>query len=434
MEVYLERARAQGVRITHVLETHIHADFVSGSRELADRTGAEICLSDEEAAYGFAHRGLEDGDALTIGRVRLRVLHTPGHTPEHVCFVVSGGAGAEQPWGVFTGDTLFAGEVGRPDLLGEESAGPLARRLFRSIHGVLLPLGDGLEVLPAHGKGSPCGARIGDRKRSTLGYERLHNPRLQTRNAEAFIREVLDTAPEAPTYYPRMKRLNAGGPKVLGCLPTVQPLDAEAFARELEREGTLVLDAREIEAWGGAHIEGSLNIALREAFPIWAGWLLPPDRRILLVVERASDVDAIQRHLLRIGVERLAGYLGGGFRAWTGAGRPFRRAPQMSVHELRDRVQREPGALQVVDVRSDAEWEHGRVPGATHAHLPRLEERLDGLDRRRPTAVYCGSGYRASMAASLLERAGFDEVRNVPGSMAAWTAAGYPLEGASDDA
>lgn len=426
---YLDIARANGVRLTHALETHVHADFVSGARELAERTGAVVCASSHDAEYGFAHRGIRDGLVVELGDVRLRTIHTPGHTPEHVCFVVSGGSGADEPWGVFTGDTLFAGEVGRPDLLGEEAAVRLGRQLFESLHERLLPLGDGVEVLPAHGKGSPCGASIGDRKTTTLGYERLHNPRLRHGDRDEFVRELLESAPEVPTYYPRMKRINAEGPPLLPARSPVPPLTADELQARMDAPDALVLDTREIEAWGGAHIDGSVNIALREAFPIWAGWLLRPDQQILLVADRPEDVAMVGRQLLRIGIDGLAGYLAGGFRSWSQAGKPFRGAAQVSVHALRAATGGGAGSnLQVIDARSQREWEEGHVPGARHAFVPHVVEAAEELDREKPVAVYCGSGYRASMAVALLERAGFADVRNVPGSMSAWKAAGYPLE------
>lgn len=427
VDVYLEVGRTHQVRITHVLETHIHADYVSGSRELAARTGAELYVGAAEV-YGFEHRPLRDGDTLSVGGLALRVLHTPGHTPEHVCFLVRGGKGASAPWGLFTGDTLFAGEVGRPDLLGEGTEESLARRLYHSLHDRLIPLGDGIEIHPAHGAGSPCGASIGDRTTSTLGYERIHNPRLQVKSKEEFVGEILGSAPPAPFYYPRMKRINAEGPRVLGCPPPLEPLEPERFREEMQQPDTIVVDAREIEAWGGAHIAGSLNIALRKAFPLWAGWLLRPEQRILLILADPRDADVVQRHLLGVGFETLVGYLRFGMRGWIEAGLPFESTPQMSVHELRERVDDQSEALQVLDVRGDGEWAQGHIPTARHVYAPFLPEQLDNLDRDRPLVTYCGSGYRSSMAASLLEQAGFRQVYNVPGSIAAWTAAGYPLE------
>lgn len=432
VEVYLERAQRAGVRIIAILETHIHADFVSGSRELAARTGAPIYVG-AEGEVRFEHRPLHDGDRIELGKLHLDVLHVPGHTPEHVAFVISGGQGAAEPWGVFTGDTLFAGEVGRPDLLGAGTEEGLARALYRSLHEKLLPLGDDVIIYPAHGEGSPCGASIGERKTSTIGYERRNNPLFQARDEARFAAELLEAQSPAPAYYPRMKRINAEGPRVLGALPALEPLDAADVARMGDDPGTVLLDLREIEAFGGAHIPGSINIALRDAFPIWVGRMLDPDARLLLIAAHEGQLEAARTHLLRIGYERIAGYLRGGIRGWTEQGRPFDSLPLLGVAALRERIEAG-GDLQVLDVRSHQEWAEGHIPTARHIYLADLPGQLDRLDRERPVAVYCGSGYRASLAASLLKRGGFRHVYNVPGSMAAWKAAGYPLEGSTEGA
>jgi len=439
VEVYLDLARRNNLRVTHILETHIHADFVSGSRELAARTGAPIYVGAAADGYGFDHEPLKDGDTLEVGVLTLRVLHTPGHTPEHVCYLASGGKGSSEPWGLFSGDTLFAGEVGRPDLLGGGSEKKLAAALYHSLHDTILKLGDEVEVYPAHGEGSPCGGSIGDRNTTTVGYERLHNPKLKPMSEAAFVEKVLTGLPPAPTYYRRMKKVNAEGPAVLGCQRLLPTLDPERFDAERRKPGTVVVDAREIEAFGGAHVAGALNVALRAEFPVWSGWMLRPEQTILLVTQDAADVETVETHLIRVGLEKLGGYLRQGMRGWLEAGLPFETLPQMSVHELHDRVRskRKGDGLQVLDVRRDDEWEAGAVPTAKHAFVPDLRKRLDnlGLDREKPLAVYCGSGYRASIAASLLKAEGFAAVENVPGSMKAWKAAGFATEkpGTGDD-
>ena len=437
VDVYLARAHHHSARITHILETHVHADFVSGSCELAARSGAPIHVG-AKGDYGFAHVGLNEGDALQFGRLALEVLHTPGHTWEHVCFLVSGGAGAQAAWGLFSGDTLFAGEVGRPDIPGETEGKPLARALFRSLHDKVLPLGDELVIYPAHGEGSPCGASIGARRESTLGYERRHNSLLQIEDEDHFVEKLLASLPPVPSYYPRMKKVNADGPPVLGALPFLPPLDAGTFAAEMDQSHTLVLDTREIEAFGGAHIPGSLNIGLREPFPIWAGrildetlpiWagrILPPDYRLLLVTADEQSAAEARTELLRVGYDNVAGYLRKGMRGWTEAGKSFACTPQMSIHELKAHVE-DGDELQILDVRSDAEWQEDHIPRAQHIHVPDLEENLAQLDRHRPIVTYCGSGYRASIAASILQRHGFEQVYNLPGSITAWKQAGYPL-------
>ncbi len=427
IDVYLTRARSHGVRITHAIETHIHADFVSGSTELAAATGAEI-VGGARGNYGFPIRAVDEGDEIEVGtKIRIRVLDTPGHTPEHVCFLVSGGRGSEEPWGLFTGDTLFAGEVGRPDLLGTDQEQELAHRLYHTLFDKLLKLGDEIEIYPAHGKGSPCGGSIGDRLTSTIGYERIHNDKFLAPSEDEFVQMVLTGLPPAPSYYPRMKEMNAAGPTPLRCLPFIEPMDPRIFDNERRKQNTLLVDTREIEGFGGAHIPGSMNIALRDEFPVWAGWMIRPEQRVLLILERHDDLDLVQRHLLRIGIENVGGFLRRGIRGWIEDGLDFVSTPGMSVHRLKRRLDEQEGTLQILDVRTDDEWNSGHVPTAKHIFLGHLEEELDGqLDPKKPVLTYCGSGYRASIAASVLERMGFEDVRSLPGSMKAWKASGYP--------
>jgi hydroxyacylglutathione hydrolase len=422
VSVYLDIARRNNCRITHIFETHIHADFVSGAPELAAQTGAQIVggVSDD---YAFDLHQAKAGEEYSCGVLTIRVLHTPGHTPEHISLLVSGGKGSKEAWGVFTGDTLFAGEVGRPDLLGGGSEEKLARQLFHSLHEVLFKLGDEVEIYPAHGSGSPCGGSIGDRLTSTIGYERLHQEKLQIENEDDFVKAVLSDLPPAPTYYPRMKKVNAAGAGVLGCLRNLPPMDANKLEARMQDENALVLDTREIEAFGGAHIKGALNIALRAEFPVWSGWMLEPEQKILLVLDDEADLDIVQRHLLRIGIENVAGFLRHGMGGWLEAGKPFETLPQMSVHELKDRLDE----LQVLDVRGEDEWNKGHIKGATHHFLGQLKDEELQFDHETPLAVYCGSGYRASIAASVLQARGFTSVSSVPGSIKAWLAAGYEL-------
>lgn len=425
--VYLDLARQHNARITHIFETHIHADFVSGSLELHANTGAPVFVGAADD-YGFEHKPLREGDTLTLGSLTLQALHTPGHTPEHVCFLVSGGKGAKEPWALFSGDTLFAGEVGRPDLLGQGSEQELARALYHTLHDKLLQLGDEVEIYPAHGQGSPCGGSIGDRNTSTIGYERLHNPKLKAMPEDAFVQAVLSDLPPAPFYYPRMKKENAKGPTLLHCLPHVPPLDPRTFREEMQQAPTVVVDTREIEAFGGGHIQGSLSIALRDEFPQWAGWMLKPDARLLLVLPDEGKLEEVVRHLLRVGFENIAGFLQQGMRGWFEAGLPFERTGEMSVQELHGKLSAGAQDFQLLDVRRDDEWEEGFIPTATHVFAPYLSEHLDIVEKDKPVVVYCGSGYRASVAASVLQQQGFSNVSNVPGSMAAWKAAGFTTQ------
>lgn len=429
VDPYLALARHHAVRITHVIETHAHEDFVSGSRELAAQAGAEVCTGPTHE-YHYDHRTLTDGERVSVGELELKVLHTPGHTPEHICLLVSGGRGAPAPWGLFSGDTLLPSEIGRTDLQGGERMETATRDLYHSLFDKLLLLEDGVEVFPLHAKGSPCGADIGDRATTTIGYEKRHNPKLQSVSERTFLEKELGALEPVPDYFPRVREKNVIGPNLIGCRDEVPALHPRRFELEKGRPQTVVLDTRPMEAFGAAHVPGALNIALEETFPIWVGTMVRPEQRVLLVLKDERDLDPVQRHLLRIGYEHLIGFLGGGMTAWFDAGLPLDRIMQMSVHELKDLVisDVEVEGLQLLDVRTEAEWRTGHIPTARHLYLPHLRHRLAELRRDAPIATYCSTGFRASIAASFLQQNGFTAVYNVPGSMSAWRAAGYPIE------
>lgn len=431
VDVYLELARKNKVSITHVLETHIHADFVSGTRELVDRTGtAKAVLSVEGGAkYGFECEKLKDGDKIDLGRVILTAKHTPGHTPEHMSFLAAEGDRPETPFAVFSGDTLFADSIGRPDLLGASQSEKLAHQLFASLREFYLKLPDGVRVHPGHGAGSPCGADIADRLVTTIGYERAHNEALQITDEAAFVEFALNTAPPEPVYYKRMKKINAEGPEVLGRLPTCSAVVAKEFQKAATAKGSQLVDNRQSLAFGGGHIEGAMNIGPHPELSIWAGWMLDPEKPIFLVLQKDADLPEVQRQLLRVGYTKFGGYLVGGMDEWANAALPLSRLPQMTVHEVKERA----SEIQVLDVRSPEEWEDGHIPDAQYIFLPDLEKKADRLNKKKPVAVYCDSGYRASLAASLLLADGFTEVRNVPGSWKAWKASGYEIEKPAED-
>lgn len=428
VEVYIDLARENNLAITHTVETHIHADFVSGCRELADRTGTtEIHLSVEGgASYGFEHEKLKDGDTIDLGRVILTARHTPGHTPEHMSYVAAESNRPDHPFAVFSGDCLFADSVGRPDLLGDDQAEKLAKQLFRSLHGFYLKLADDVRVHAAHGAGSPCGADISDRLVTTIGYEREFNAALQFEDEAEFTEFALSTAPPEPRYYPRMKKENARGPEVLGRLPTCPPLSVEAFKKAVSHRGVQLVDNRQMMAFGGGHIQGALNIGPRAELSIWAGWLLDPEKPIFLVLPKDGDLPEVQRQLIRVGYTKFGGHLQGGIEEWVNKGQQLEHLGQMTVLDVNEKFP--PKDVEVLDVRSPSEWGGGHVPGATYIFLPELEEKLGRLKKDKPVAVYCDSGYRASLGASLLQRHGFTDVRNVPGSWKAWKAAGLPVE------
>lgn len=423
-DIYIERARALGLAITHVFETHIHADFMSGARELVARLGgdAALCVSVEGGAgYDFEHHPVRDGDRFDFGGLRMVAAHTPGHTPEHVAFLLHE-AENDEPWGVLSGDAFFVDSVGRPDLLGDDRTEELTEALFRTTRDFFMSQRDGLIVYPCHGAGSACGPDIGDRMSSTIGYEKRHNKYAQITDRDAFKAAMLNDAPPVPTHYPRLKKVNAAGPEILGALPRCPALTPEAFGALIDKGGAQLLDVRDMLAFGGGHIPGAINIALQPEISVWAGWLLDPETPIALVTAGDDEVDAAVTFLWRVGFTRFAGYLAGGIGAWREGGRQMEHIRQLTVAELRD------ADVQPLDVRKDGEWEAGRIPGARHAFLGELDDALGDLDRDASYATYCQSGFRASIAASLLRRAGFRDVSNVPGSFGAWQAQGFEIE------
>ena len=428
-DVYIEMAREEKLSITHIFETHIHADLVSGSRELCARLdSAKIFVSHEGgASYGFEHEKVKDGDQFKFGETLVTARHTPGHTPEHISYLMAEADHPKEPWGILTGDSLFVSSAGRPDLLGEKHTKDLAAKQFHTLRDFYLKLPDHVMIYPNHGAGSPCGADIGGRLSSTIGYERKFNKFLQFDDVKSFTDYAIATAPPVPRYYPTMKKVNAKGPEVLGNLPRVAALPPNAFKEAIDTKSGVLVDVRTMLAFGGEHVPGALNLGGSPILSIWAGWMLDPENPILLVLESEDDLERIVRLFIRTGFSKFAGYLAGGMKAWEAAGFAHAEIGQMTVHELNQRK----ADLQVVDVRSPREWKNGHVPGARHFFLPELEKRMSELDRAKPTAVYCGSGYRASIATSIMKPEGFDQLWNVPGSWEAWQKAQFPVEGAN---
>lgn len=426
VDIYVKLAREKNVSITHIFETHIHADLISGARELCGQLeSARIYVSHEGGAkYGFKNDKVKDGDEFKLGAVLITAKFTPGHTPEHMSYLLAEEDRPNTPWGVLSGDSLFVNSAGRPDLLGNKHTEQLAKQQFHTLRDFYLKLPDSVIVYPAHGSGSPCGAEIGDRLNSTIGYERPFNPFLQFNDEKSFLKYALDTAPPVPRYYPVMKKVNAKGPEILGGLPKVPALPPKEFEKAMKKKSNVLIDTRSMLAFGGAHIAGALNIGGSSMLSIWAGSLLDPEKPILLLLEDDNDLEKIVRLFIRTGFTRFAGYLVGGIKAWQTAGRPFEQVEQITVHELNEAGE----DWQIVDVRSPGEWRKGHVPGAQHIFLPELARGAKKLKRTKPTVVYCASGYRASIGASILKQEGFSDVRNVPGSWHAWKQAGYPVD------
>jgi hydroxyacylglutathione hydrolase len=420
VDVYLKAAAEAGLRIRYVLETHVHNDFLSGARAIAQRLGAEHAAS-AEAGLVFPHRAVREGDTFELGELKITVLFTPGHTPEHVSYVVADTSRADEPVLAFTGGDLLVGSVGRPDLLGRELGEKLAPQLYDSLFGKLLKLEDYVEVMPTHGAGSLCGRSISSKRTTTIGYEKRHNVFLQKTDREAFVDFVLDGNPYVPAYYRHMRPGNLAGADGFSA-PSPRPLAVGEVQHALGH-GALVLDTRSPGAYGAGHVPGAYHVGLGAMLATWVGSLLPSDVPIVLVLERESDWEEITTALGRIGFEQVMGYLSGGIEAWQELGLPLARIEQVDVHELERRRQATPD-LQIVDVRMVGEWESGHTPGATFLPLTDIRSRVGEIDPNRPTAVICGSGYRSSIASAFLERRGVHQIANVLGGMTAWNEAG----------
>lgn len=421
-QVYVDYAQQKGLRIKHILETHRNEDYVVGSIELNSITGAEIYHGPGlDWKYGNT---LRDGQQFRIGNLRLMAMHTPGHTDESMSYAVADLATGQATVMVFTGDALFVGDVGRTDLYGPDEASRLASDLYDSIFNKLLPLGDGVVLCPAHGGGSVCGLHIASRAESTIGIERIQNPALQKKDKHEFVRYKLAEKPEKPPYFSQMETYNLQGPPLLGCLPLPAPLTPAEFRGERDR-GAILVDTSEPAAFGGAHIKGAYSIWL-EGLPIFAGWVLPYDKPILLVLEDQSHLERAVRYLIRAGYDRIIGYLRDGIEGWYNAGFPTQSLPLLSVHQLKNMLDRHE-KLVVLDTRGQDEWESGHIAGSLHIYVGHLEQRLAEVPGDKPIAVICNVGHRAGLGASILLRAGYPEVYNVLGSVRAWIAAGFPV-------
>ena len=421
VEMYLDEAAVQGLRITWVLETHLHADFVSGHRELAARTGATIGIG-ARAEAGFPHRALRDGDQIMIGGTRIVALETPGHTPESLSFAVFERAADPQPVGVLTGDTLFVGDVGRVDILSSRlPVAELAGLMYDSLHRKLLTLPDHTRVYPAHGAGSLCGRSMSAERSSTIGRERATNPALAPMSREAFIADITRDVPETPVYFLHSRDTNRAGPALRAERPLPPALSPTSVAAEIER-GAIVLDARPFADYAAGHVPGSLHVPLDGQYASWVGTLVGPDDRLVLVSDPARTEEAVMR-LARVGYENLSGVLDGGVPGWAAAGRRLQRAAAEAVI----------GAIRagrrVLDVRRAPEWNDSHLEGAHHIPLAQLAARAGELDRGAEWVVVCASGYRSGIALSVLERAGFTRLVNAAGGMDAWRRAGLAVVG-----
>jgi hydroxyacylglutathione hydrolase len=422
VEIYLQAAEANKASIRHIFETHLHADFVSGHRELAARTGAKIYIGARAEAQ-FPHVAVRDGFALQVGRISINALETPGHTPESICLVITDQEKLAEPWAVLTGDTLFLGDVGRPDLSKQYSPVQLAGMLYDSVHNKLLTLADNVLVYPAHGAGSLCGRNMRAEKVSTIGTERLTNYALQIRSREEFVEQLTSNLPARPEYFLQDAEINRTGAAALSDLPQLSSVEP-AELKTLLAEGGMALDVRPGEQFAAGHVPGSVNIALSGQFASWAGALLGLSARPVLIAESPEKVSEARMRLARIGLEHARGYLKGGVSAWSEAGLPLSVLPQISVDALAEQLRG--GVLQVLDVRREQEWEAGHIQGASWWPLDNFKVAPPEVDRDLAIAVHCKGGYRSMIACSLLQRAGFPNVVNVVGGFDAWQGAKLP--------
>ncbi|HET7876856.1 MAG TPA: rhodanese-like domain-containing protein [Methylomirabilota bacterium] len=416
---YVTLARRKGLTITHIIETHVHADHVSGNQALAAKTGARIHLH-PAADAAFAHAPVEDGDEIKIGNVALRVVHTPGHTPDSIALLVTDLSRGQEPWFVLTGDTLFIGDVGRPDFGGEMAAA----HLYRSLTERLLVLPDSVEVYPAHGAGSTCGRAMSSKTASTIGFERRFNPALQARGVDDFVRRLMTGLPPKPPNFERIiARNRAQSPPPLTEAP---PLGAAQVEAVLAKSG-VVLDVRTPEEFGEGHIPGAVNVWIESPqFSTRAGWFLPADAPVVLVAGGPTDLGRAVQGLSRIGLDTVAGYLQWGMGDWRSQGRPVASVPQITVHDLATMREEQPD-LVVVDVREPFEWEEGHIAGAVHLPMAEAVKRMGDLPANRPKAALCAGGLRSSTVISALAREGLTHWVNVSGGMTAWVRAGYPV-------
>jgi hydroxyacylglutathione hydrolase len=423
VELYLKAAAEQGATIRHIFETHLHADFVSGHRELAARTGAKIYMGAQSGAT-FEHVPVSDGFQLRFGKASISVLETPGHTPESICLVVTDTEKSSAPWAVLTGDTLFIGDVGRPDLSPRHTPAQLAGLLYDSLHTKLMTFPDSVLVYPAHGAGSLCGKNMRAERSSTIGTERLTNYALQIESREEFIRQLTSNLPARPEYFARDAEINRTGAAALSELPplrSLSPTDLEGMLKA----GEIALDVRPMDEFAAGHVPGSVNIALGGQFASWAATVLGLATHPVLIAETDAQIEEARLRLARVGIEELDGYLAGGVAAWKQSGQPLATVAQITPQDLEDRLGA--GKVQVLDVRREPEWDAGHVEGATWWPLDNFRVSPPEIDHEVPLAVHCKGGYRSMIAASLLQRAGFRNVMNLIGGFDAWQEAKLPV-------
>jgi hydroxyacylglutathione hydrolase len=420
VEIYVDIARQHGLTIAYIIETHLHADFVSGHGELAARTGAIICLGEGSGAT-FPHQPVRDGEEISFGKCRLKFLQTPGHTFESISILVTDLDQAPGPYAVLTGDTLFIGDVGRPDLSDTYTPQELAGFLYDSVNQKLLTLPDDVLVYPAHGAGSMCGRNISTDRTSTIGRERKSNYALQPMSRTQFIALMTEDLPPRPEYFERDVEINRRGAPALTELPELPALAPDEALRR-QAGGTQFLDLRSGAAFCGGHIPGSINIGLCGQFASWAGSVVGLDCDLILMAEDRKSAEEARQRLARVGIERVIGFLDEGISGWVRAGLPLQQIDDISPQEVEEQLAA--GNMYVLDVRRKAEWAAGHIAGAVLMPLDDLRKKLDTLDQDRAVVVHCKGGYRSTIACSVLQANGFKRVANLRGGFDAWASAG----------
>lgn len=416
---YLHAANELGLQLTHVLDTHLHADFVSGNREIAHQTGAMIGAS-AESGLGFDYQPLTESSVIDLGAFQCHVITTPGHTPEHISFLLVEPDG-KTPSALFSGGALIVGGAARTDLLTPELTHPLARQLYHTIHHRLLKLPDAVNVFPTHGAGSFCIAPASNDRVTTIGRERQTNPLAQPQTEEEFIRRSLIGLPNYPTYYAYMRTVNQSGPKILGGVPLLKPYSASEVKTLLD-DGVVVVDTRHQKAFGAGHIPNSYGIRLDAPLIVWAGWMVAFGSRILLLGESADDREEATRQLIRIGYDDVLGYVEGGIEAWA-RDYPVETVQRIDVKELRERL----NEVTLIDVRRLSEWEEGHIAGATHFEGGRIPWEPLPFPLDKPLAIQCSSGNRSMIAISVLKRRGIHNVIQVDGGITKWKMNGFDV-------
>ncbi len=420
---YINLARENGMKITHIFETHIHADHVSGNQELSSRTGAEICFMEGTPA-AFKYTPVKEGQTMNFGSVKLEFLKTPGHTPDSMSILVSDTMRSDDPWMILTGDCMFVGDIGRPDLAGEDLIEEQTRNLYDSLYNKLGKMPDNLEVFPAHGEGSLCGKGMSSKSNSTIGFEKKHNSMLNL-SEDVFKDRMMQVFPERPKSFTHIINMNKNGAPLLERCPITRDLSPSQVKREIDN-GALVLDTRDTAAFGGAHIPNSINIGFAKQTANWIGMVIEPDAKLILIVSDETAYEDMTVHLHRIGYDNIIGYLYGGMAAWQEAGLPIRQLWQISTEKLKSKLETNRYDY-FYDVRTDAEWESGHIKQAEHLPLTKLLKQVPDIPWDKEIIVTCGIGYRGNIAASFLQNAGFKHVYSLAGGTTAWVNSGQAM-------